>query len=255
MVPSPNFGQRRNGLKPVILLIHYTGMRSADAAIKWLADPSANVSAHYVIDEHGAITQMVLEEHRAWHAGVSSWDGESDINSASIGIELQNPGHLGDAPRYPRAQIDALIALGKDIGTRHPISPRCVLAHSDVAPGRKIDPGEKFDWKRLCESGLGHWVPPVAIGADHHPASRADRHMAISLLTTYGYGVGEVDRDNRFVTILAAFQRHFRPARVDGVLDRSTIETLKRLVGSIPETKTRAELAGIDLAPSRAAAT
>src|SRR5690606_8241728 len=145
------------------LVLHYTGMMSAPRAIAWLAEPASRVSCHYVIDEAGLITQMVAESARAWHAGVGSWAGETDINSASIGIEIQNPGHDLGYPDFPEAQMKAVIDLSQDIIARNGIPSTRVLAHSDVSPGRKIDPGEKFDWAGLHAAGVGHWVAPAPV--------------------------------------------------------------------------------------------
>jgi N-acetylmuramoyl-L-alanine amidase len=230
---SPNIEPRRKGLKPSILLLHYTGMTDAGLAIDWLSRPEAKVSCHYVVDEAGRITQMVAESQRAWHAGVSHWAGETDINSASIGIEIHNPGHELGYPDFPPAQIAAVIALSRDIVTRCGIRPDRVLAHSDVAPHRKIDPGEKFPWRELAARGVGLWVDPAPLeaprdgGTDPEYATIAE---AQARLRAYGYGLdisGTMDERTRLV--VAAFQRHFRPARVDGILDASTLETLDRL--------------------------
>ena len=146
-----------------MLILHYTGMPSCEDAIRCLASPQSGVSCHYVVDEDGAITQMVPEAFRAWHAGVSYWQGIEDINSCSIGIEIHNPGHDGAYPDFPDAQMAAVEALCLDIVDRNGIPPRRVLAHSDVAPRRKIDPGEKFDWAKLAQAGIGHWVEPADI--------------------------------------------------------------------------------------------
>jgi N-acetylmuramoyl-L-alanine amidase len=238
--PSPNFGHRREGLRPDILLLHYTGMPSAEAAILWLAAPESQVSCHYVISEAGAITQMVPEARRAWHAGVSHWDGIDDINSSSIGIEIQNPGHEAGYPDFPKAQMAAVEALCADIVRRHGIVTRRVLAHSDVAPRRKIDPGEKFDWARLAKAGIGHWAKPASISAGE-TLSRGASGDAVShlqeKLRAYGYGLdltGEYSGEAEFV--VAAFQRHFRPALVDGRADRSTREMLDALLAALPAT-------------------
>jgi N-acetylmuramoyl-L-alanine amidase len=236
--PSPNFGPRQGGLTPHILLLHYTGMPSAEAAIRWLAAPQAQVSCHYVVDENGAVTQMVQESCRAWHAGASHWRGIADINSCSIGIEIHNPGHDGGYPDFPEAQMAAVEALCLDIVRRHGIEPRHVLAHSDVATHRKIDPGEKFDWARLARAGVGHWVKPAPIvpgGAVLAPGDRGEgvRHLQ-QKLGTYGYGLeiaGEYSENTGFA--VAAFQRHFRPALVDGRADRSTLETLDALLKTL----------------------
>jgi len=235
---SPNFEPRQNGLKPRILLMHYTDMESAAKACDWLCNPVSKVSCHYLVDETGEITQMVDEEMRAWHAGVSSWQGESDINSCSIGIEIQNPGHSYGYRAFPSRQMDAVIALSRDIIDRHGIRPERVLAHSDVAPGRKIDPGALFDWGLLHDAGVGHWVNPSPIGPDDGlaaGATGAEVEKLQSMLSEYGYDLkitGEYDV--RTATVVSAFQLHFRPARVDGIADRSTVETLERLIAALP---------------------
>lgn len=235
--PSPNFGTRDRGNKPAILLLHYTGMASAEAAIHWLAEPQSKVSSHYVVDERGGIVQMVPEAYRAWHAGASFWKGASDINSCSIGIEIHNPGHDGGYPDFPDAQMQAVEGLCLDIVLRHAIEPQNILAHSDVAPRRKIDPGEKFDWARLSRAGIGHWIEPapvsgggIARGARGEDVARLQQN-----LSAYGYGVavsGEFCEDTEYV--VAAFQRHFRPALVDGRADGSTFETLGALLAALP---------------------
>lgn len=230
---SPCCEPRRDTRQPDMLLLHYTGMMSCARAIDWLSRPEAKVSCHYVIDTDGRITQMVSEDLRAWHAGVSAWAGETDINSCSIGIEIHNPGHEQGYPDFPEAQMAAVQALAGDIVRRWAIQPGRVLAHSDVAPERKIDPGEKFDWRRLADAGIGLWVPPAPVEADTGvgPGSRTPGvAKAQALLGSYGYAIetsGELD----VVTgkVLAAFQRHFRPGRVDGRLDRSTIATIEQL--------------------------
>ena len=162
LYPSANAGERRNGIRPYLIILHYTGMVSAEKAIEWLAHPDSNVSCHYVVDEVGTVTQMVPEDMRAWHAGASHWSGETDVNSASIGIEIQNVGHPNGYPDFPAAQMQSVAALCRDIAKRRNVAPQGVLAHSDVAPGRKIDPGEKFDWAWLAREGVGHWVEPAA---------------------------------------------------------------------------------------------
>jgi N-acetylmuramoyl-L-alanine amidase len=237
LFPAANFGDRR-GRSPEILLLHYTGMPSAEAAIRWLAAQESQVSCHYVIDEAGAITQMVPEGLRAWHAGLSLWDGIDDVNSRSIGIEIHNPGHGCGYPEFPDAQMTAVEALCLDIANRHRILPRHVLAHSDVAPRRKIDPGEKFDWARLARAGIGHWVDPAPVAGDKSLA-RGNRGAPVLLLQeklrSYGYGAGvtgEYCEDTECV--VAAFQRHFRPALVDGRADRSTLDTLEALLAALP---------------------
>jgi N-acetylmuramoyl-L-alanine amidase len=240
-MPSPNVEPRQTGKTVRILLLHYTGMEDAARACAWLCNPQSKVSCHYLIDVDGRITQMVDEDLRAWHAGQSVWKGERDINSSSIGIEIHNPGHDYGYPDFPAAQMEAVAALGLDITARHAIPPEHVLAHSDVAPRRKMDPGEKFDWKGLHEKGLGHWVEPFKMGGGQFLQSgdRGDGVEALQgMLALYGYGVeitGTFDAETK--SVIGAFQRHFRPARVDGIADRSTIETLRRLIATLPEAK------------------
>jgi N-acetylmuramoyl-L-alanine amidase len=232
---SPNTGERKGGLSPAILVMHYTGMPSAAKAIDWLARPESKVSCHYVIDVSGRITQMVPEKLRAWHAGVASWAGESDINSASIGIEIQNPGHEDGYHPFPRAQMRSVRDLALDVCGRQGITPERVLAHSDVAPLRKIDPGEKFDWRWLAQAGVGHWVPPVAIRAEDQPIQDDGALAAMSsMLNAYGYGVGVPGASGPdLAPVIRAFQRHFRVARIDGLADRSTLLTLERLLDAL----------------------
>jgi N-acetylmuramoyl-L-alanine amidase len=237
--PSPNFEPRRGVGQPDMLLLHYTGLKSCAKAIDWLSRPESKVSCHYVVDEAGRITQMVAEGQRAWHAGLASWQGETDINSASVGIEIHNPGHELGYPEFPEAQMLALEALCADIIARHRIRPERVLAHSDVAPKRKKDPGEKFPWARLAGKGIGHWVPPVAVlAADPGIARDAAGPLVADvqgMLARYGYGIqptGGFDPLTEFV--VTAFQRHFRPERVDGRIDQSTITTLERLTAALP---------------------
>jgi N-acetylmuramoyl-L-alanine amidase len=234
--PSPNHGSRK-GMKPSAIILHYTEMATAAAALAHLCDPKAEVSAHYVVDKDGAIFQLVPESRRAWHAGVSSWHGETDMNSASIGIEIQNGGHRLGAPAYPDAQIDALIALCRDIQKRHAIAAQGILAHSDIAPGRKIDPGEYFPWARLAAAGVGHYVPPHPIGDDMplaHDAEGEEIAALQKMLAAYGYQIEITGRyDERTEAVVAAFQRHFRPARVEGKADGSTVETLRDLLAKL----------------------
>jgi len=237
-LPSPNHGERRGHGWPDCLILHYTGMPTALGAIAWLRDPRSEVSCHYVVDEDGEVLQVVAESRRAWHAGVGVWKGERDLNSASIGIEICNPGHDGGLPPFPRAQIEATIALCQDICARHAIRPERVLAHSDIASARKRDPGERFPWDELARSGVGHWVAPAAVPGDPLFARACEGPHVRSLqalLSLYGYGLemsGVYDRATEIV--VAAFQRHFRPQRVDGAADASTIETLRALIAALP---------------------
>lgn len=206
--PSPNFGERRGGDAVTMLVLHYTDMETAEAAITRLRDPEAEVSAHYLIDEAGRIYALVKEGKRAWHAGVSFWDGERDVNSRSIGIELANPGHTNGYCPFPEVQMNALRRLATDIISRHGIEPRNVVGHSDIAPGRKIDPGELFDWRWLAEEGIGLWPQPGAAG---------DAGIE-TLLGAIGYDP-ETPLDDR----VSAFQRRFRPSRIDGQVDEETL--------------------------------
>ena len=240
--PSPNLGPRRDGKAPTFLILHYTGLATAEEAVQVLKSPDMEVSAHYLVHEDGRIVQMVSEKARAWHAGKSFWKGETDINSASIGIEIVNPGNLEDYPPFEDAQIEAVIRLGRDICERHSIKPENVLAHSDIAPARKTDPGHNFPWKRLHEAGIGHYIEPTPIRGGRFLA-RGENGQPVealqSMLALYGYGIaitGVFDEDTE--TVIKAFQRHFRPQNVDGVADVSTIDTLYRLIFSLQNVTT-----------------
>lgn len=228
IVPSPNHEPRRAAID--ILLLHYTGMASTAAAVERLCSTEAQVSSHYLVREDGRIVQLVAEVRRAFHAGVSSWEGTTDINSRSIGIEIANAGHDFGSPPFPDAQIAAVIALARDIVSRHAIRADRVLAHSDVAPGRKRDPGEDFPWPRLAAAGIGLWVAPrpiVAGAALSQGDTGGEVHALQGALARYGYGIavtGTFDEATR--DVVAAFQRHFRPAQIDGIADRSTVATL-----------------------------
>jgi N-acetylmuramoyl-L-alanine amidase len=233
--PSPNHGERTRA--PDMIVLHYTGVPDNQEAINFLCNPDSKVSAHYVVLQDGRIVQLVAEARRAWHAGTSSWAGETDVNSCSIGIEIANPGHDHGYPAFPKRQIAAVTALCRSILGRYRIPADRVLAHSDVAPARKQDPGEKFPWKALADSGIGLWVKPAPIepgGAifalgESSPTVQEMQH----LLAKYGYEVaptGYLDRTT--LDAVAAFQRHFRPARVDGVIDASSLATLKALLAA-----------------------
>lgn len=229
--PSPNFNDR--GGAPVdILVLHYTGMRNAEEAIAQLtgANPNVKVSSHYTVDEDGTIYRHVDEAKRAWHAGVSSWSGATDINARSIGIEIVNPGHEFGYRPFTKPQIDAVIELSKGILERWPITPSRVLAHSDVAPGRKIDPGELFPWPVLAHHGVGVWEKVAGVGSalggdlDEIKEFQSD-------LARYGYGLEVTGAfDERTQTVTSAFQRHFRPHRFDGVADGETRALIKALL-------------------------
>jgi N-acetylmuramoyl-L-alanine amidase len=239
IVPSPNHKERVGHGRPDMIVLHYTGMATAEDALERLCSLDApQVSSHYLVYEDGTVLQLVPEARRAQHAGVSSWEGETDINSRSVGIEIVNPGHDLGYPDFPDLQIAAVIALSRDILKRRPMRADRVVAHSDVAPSRKQDPGEKFPWARLHAAGVGHWVEPAPL-ADDQGLSVGETGPAVAelqgLLAQYGYGIpslGEFDQPMHHV--VAAFQRHFRPARVDGIADESTVHTLRRLLAARP---------------------
>ena len=207
-VPSANNNARDRAVDT--LVIHYTGM--TQGAIDWLCNPASQVSAHYLIDEDGGVVQMVAEERRAWHAGVSSWRGNTDVNGRSVGIELANPGHEFGYRAFPEAQIAALIELAQGIVARHGITAGNVVGHSDVAPARKIDPGELFPWPRLAAAGLGVWPRDAEVAA----AGAGDLDAA---LTAIGYGLDAAPRRD----VISAFQRRFRPTDFRGVADDETL--------------------------------
>lgn len=204
--PSPNFNDRK--LPITMLVLHYTGMQDAESALTRMADPAAEVSAHYVIDEAGAITRMVCEEKRAWHAGRSHWRGITDINSASIGIELVNPGHEFGYRSFPDDQIDALIPLVADIKHRYDLSRGNIVGHSDIAPARKMDPGELFPWARLARHRLALPRPTKNLV----DPGWADSGFLLAL-ERFGYDVSEPE------AAIVAFQRRFRPELIDGIID------------------------------------
>lgn len=234
---SPNHGPRPPGVPIDMIVLHYTGMASEAAALDRLCDPQAGVSSHYLVCEDGRVLRLVDEACRAWHAGVGSWRGNDDVNGRSIGIEIVNGGHDHGLPDYPAVQIEAVIALVRDIGARRSIPPRNIVAHSDTAPLRKCDPGEKFPWGRLAAAGIGHWVPPAPMAGGHF-LSLGDRGDGVArlqaLFSDYGYGLeanGVYDETTR--AVVSAFQRRFRPARIDGVADRSTLTTLAHLLSTL----------------------
>lgn len=203
--PSPNFNDRKRPIS--LILLHYTGMESGAAAIARLCDREAQVSAHYVVEENGRILQLVGDDKRAWHAGIASWQGESDINSASIGIEIVNGGHDFGLPAYPAVQIESVTALVGDLMARHGVTADRVIGHSDVAPGRKQDPGERFPWDILAEAGC----------ALHRPEASDLDSDARDGLARIGYSL-----EAGVEAVVEAFQRRWRPRRCDGVLDDET---------------------------------
>jgi len=233
--PSPNFDARP--APPDMLVLHYTGMQTGTAALARLVDPAAKVSAHYAVEEDGRVFALVPEARRAWHAGVSFWRGERDINAASIGVEIVNPGHEFGYRPFPHAQIDAVIALLADIRSRWTVPDERILGHSDVAPARKSDPGELFPWRRLALEGHGLWVEPAAApGAALLPGDEGLGVFALQgALARLGYECASTGRyDDTTQTIVRAFQRHWRPALCDGAADgdtRARLMALLRLAG------------------------
>jgi N-acetylmuramoyl-L-alanine amidase len=235
-LPSPNHDERPAGAPIDMLILHYTGMKTVREAIDRLRDPAARVSSHYVVDEDGAVLRLVPEARRAFHAGVSYWRGHSGLNARSIGIEIVNPGHEWGYRDFPVLQLAAVCDLCLGILSRHPIPPRNVLAHSDVAPDRKEDPGELFDWRSLAENGVGLWpigAPDLGtVGAARDPAALHDVRTALSGI---GYRVAPKGAfDPALATVLRAFQRHWRPEAVTGEADagtRARLSALWRLAG------------------------
>lgn len=225
-VSSPNFTARRPETtpprRPDMLILHYTAMTSAERALHWLTVPESNVSCHYLIAEDGEIFQMVREANRAWQAGLSCWQGDEDINSASIGIEIANPGPESDAAAFPAVQMEAVRDLSLDICARNNIPQARVLAHSDIAPGRKTDPGPLFDWEWLAQEGVGLWP-----ATNTEPDREMDARTCQQRLADIGYQIditGEWDERTR--TVLSAFQLHWRREKYDGVCDAGTVARL-----------------------------
>ena len=212
--PSPNHDDR-GGAAIDMLVLHYTGMKTAEGALEKLCDPAARVSAHYTVDEDGTVYAHVPEERRAWHAGVSHWAGVNNVNACSIGIEIVNPGHEYGYRTFPKEQIAAVIALCQSILQRHSIPPARVLGHSDVAPARKEDPGELFPWQALAKAGVGLW--PDRVESDLGPEA----------LARYGY-----DPDAPQDKVITAFQRHFRPKKLDGQWDSECAGLLASLLST-----------------------
>jgi N-acetylmuramoyl-L-alanine amidase len=235
---SPNFEERAQGATPRLIVLHYTGMASGQAAVDWLCNPDSKVSCHYLIDDDGCIVQMVDERHRAWHAGVSSWQGVTDINSTSIGIEIQNPGHAAGCPVFPMVQMQRVAMLCLDILSRYDLSADRIVAHSDVAPGRKVDPGEAFDWGWLHGRGLGQVVnlSPAPAGVSLHKGMEGSGVLLLQQqLARLGYSSETHGRfDDRTHIVVEAFQRRFRRVRVDGVADAETKVLLQRLIALLP---------------------
>lgn len=217
--PSPNHDARAPGCAIDMLVLHYTGMRSAEAALSRLCDVTAKVSAHYLVDEDGGVFALVDEDRRAWHAGVGCWAGQRDINGCSVGIELANPGHEFGYRAFPQAQMTALQQLCGEILRRHPIPAHRVLGHADVAPARKEDPGELFDWPGMAAAGIGLWPA----------AGQGDGLAAGAALAGFGYDVPGAG----LTACATAFQRHWRPGKIDGVMDGECLNLLAGLLDRV----------------------
>lgn len=219
--PSPNHDARPAVQAIDILLLHYTGMPTGEAALARLCDPAAKVSAHYLVEEDGRIFQLVSESRRAWHAGASCWQGATDINARSLGVEIVNPGHEFGYRPFPPKQMAAVKLLALDILARHPIPAARVLGHSDVAPLRKEDPGELFDWRGLAAAGIGLWPESGTPAVLESAVGKA--------LARIGYGYTEED----LPAVIRAFQRRFRPGSVTGNADSDTRRRLAALLAVI----------------------
>ncbi|KAA5607546.1 N-acetylmuramoyl-L-alanine amidase [Roseospira marina] len=220
--PSPNHDARPAGQRIELLVLHYTGMRTGAEALARLCDPAAKVSAHYMVEEDGRVFHLVPEARRAWHAGVSHWRGRGDVNGRAIGVEIVNPGHEFGYRPFPEPQMAAVEALCRDIVARHALPPNAVVGHADVAPTRKEDPGELFDWARLARAGVGVWPDPPT-----HSDRPTDPAKAVAGLAILGY-----DTDDP-VAALVAFQRRFRPALFDGIADTETCRLIQALTESL----------------------
>lgn len=227
-LPSPSHDARDCGVD--MLILHYTGMQTAQAALDRLRDPAAQVSAHYVVDEAGTVFRLVAEDRRAWHAGVSHWRGHAALNARSIGIEIVNPGHQWGYRDFPVLQLAAVCDLCLLILARHAVPPRNVVAHSDVAPDRKEDPGERFDWRALAENGVGLWPGDAPdLGTTGPIRDAISLRPVRAALAEIGYRVApEGALDPALSATLRAFQRHWRPEAITGQADDGT---LVRLLG------------------------
>lgn len=224
---SPNRGPRRNSARPDLVVLHYTGMASADAALARLCDPAAQVSAHYLVSESGAVWQLVPEAERAWHAGIGRWGNVIDVNSHSIGIELANPGPSMDCPPFPQPQIAVLETLLDMVRERWSIPPARVIAHSDAAPGRKIDPGRKFDWRRLASGKRAVWLEPAPSLARLAMPCWQDFQTAAA---RFGYAAPTGD----WWPVLEAFRLRFRPHVAGGALQAVDVALMQALAQAHP---------------------
>ena len=238
VAPSSNFGARRAPTRPDCVILHYTGMPTAEAALALLRDPASEVSSHYLVFESGEIAQLVAEDKRAWHAGVAVWGGAHDINSSSIGVEIANPGHDGGSPPSRRARSTRRLRWSATFQLGAPFAPSASSPIPTSRRRRQARPRRSLSWDALARAGVGHWVAPAPIegaalyrSGEEEPAVRALQAM----LALYGYGLeltGVYNAPTRAVVI--AFQRHFRPARVDGEVDASTLATLRALIDGLP---------------------
>ena len=233
--PSPNFNERKNITKIDMLIIHYTDMMSAKPALQHMCNEKSQVSAHYLICEKGIIYRLVNEKYRAWHAGVSHWRGITDINSHSIGIELDNPGHTNGLRPFPNQQMQSLINLCHDILTRHKIPSYNIIGHSDIAAGRKLDPGPLFDWQLLAQNNIGLWPklvgpklvgPKLKINGNMEKSDKDNKHILMQILSNIGY-------DAKNTQAIAAFQRHYMTDNINNIADDKTIALAKNLLAAI----------------------
>jgi N-acetylmuramoyl-L-alanine amidase len=220
--PSPNFDARPEGTEITLLVLHYTGMVSGEAALACMCDPASKVSAHYMVEEDGRIFQLVAEHHRAWHAGISGWRGMQNLNHCSIGVEIVNPGHEFGYRPFPMPQMEAVAELCRGILSRHPIPPRNVVAHSDIAPTRKEDPGELFDWAWLARQGVGLWWKMGEALPDGILSVR-------DALAAYGYPFTSGE-EAELQAVIRAFQRHFVPSYITGKWNAECENRLRNLI-------------------------
>ncbi|MGF1446832.1 MAG: N-acetylmuramoyl-L-alanine amidase [Pikeienuella sp.] len=233
--PSPNHGARRQGARPALVVLHHTGMATADAALARLCDPAAEVSAHYLIAEDGRVWQLVAEERRAWHAGVASWGAGGDVNSRSIGLELANPGEGPGAHPYPEPQMRALEALLAAVCARWTIPPEGIVGHACVAPTRKADPGRGFDWRRLALSGLAIWDWASDAQADPPSPPDPSAPMFQQAARRFGYPVPQTGRwDGDTLAVWRAFCLRFRPQAVGDRPSGAGLAALVRLAQRYP---------------------
>jgi N-acetylmuramoyl-L-alanine amidase len=234
---SPNHARRGGPARIDMLVLHYTGMTTAAAALDRLRDPAAQVSAHYLVEEDGTIWRLISDERRAFHAGRSCWAGENDLNHVSIGIEIVNPGHEWGYRPFPERQMTAVERLCHDLVLRYPIPPHRIVGHSDVAPDRKSDPGELFDWPRLARSGIGLWPQPAPdlVRSRGRGVCFVERAAALADLVRIGYCVTAGEE----AVALTAFQRRFRPERWDGRLDAETAQRLAEVRAAYDRARQR----------------